>query len=273
MEMKTVPQTGFADVNGTKMYYEVLGEGHPLLLIHGLNLDTRMWDDQFFEFARKYKVIRFDQRGFGRTAITDAPYSLHDDIYALLQALGIEKTYVAGLSAGGIAAQEFVLAHPDMVDGLVLVSAGLLNHPRSERRQKDWSRFVEVYQTGTREQLVDLTVQMWFDGPDQPPNTTAAEARERFRLMTEHAYSLPEHQNYPQWLSPAPIERLEEIQVPTLVIAGERDYEDFLSIADLLAQRIAGAQKVVMNDSAHIPPMDQPERFNAIVLEFLDSLK
>lgn len=145
------------------------------------------------------------------TAMTEAPYSLHADIFGLLQALAIEKTYVAGLSAGGMAAQEFVLAHPDMVDGLVLVSAGLLNHPRSERRQKDWSRFVEVYQTGTREQLVE--------------------------------------------------------------IAGERDYEDFLSIADLLAQRIAGAQKVVMNDSAHIPPMDQPERFNAIVLEFLDSLK
>jgi 3-oxoadipate enol-lactonase len=273
MEMKTVPQTGFADVNGTKMYYEVLGEGHPLVLIHGLNLDTRMWDAQFFEFAKKYKVIRFDQRGFGQTPINDVPYSLHEDIYGLLCAIGIDKAYVAGLSMGGTAAQEFALTHPDMVDGLVLISSGLRGHQQSERRRTDSARFVEVCQTGTREQAVELTVRMWFDGPGQPPNTAAAKARELFQQMTEHAYSLPDHQNYPLWLSPAPIERLEEIKVPTLVIAGDRDYEDFLTIADILAQRIAGAKKVVMNGSAHIPPMDQPELFNRIVLEFLGTLE
>jgi 3-oxoadipate enol-lactonase len=272
MEMKALPQTGFADVNGTNMYYEVMGEGHPLLLIHGLNLDTRMWNDQFFEFAKKYKVIRFDQRGMGHTAITDAPYSLHEDIYGLLKALNIEKTYVAGLSVGGMAAQEFAFTHPDMVNGLVLISSGLLGHPRSEQRQKDWARFVEVWKTGDREHAAECTVRMWFDGPGQQPNTVAADPRELFRTMTKHAYSLPEHENIPQWLSPAPIERLEEIKVPTLVIAGDRDYEDFLTIADVLAQRITGAKKVIMTGSAHIPPMDQPQLFNQIVMEFLDSL-
>jgi 3-oxoadipate enol-lactonase len=272
MEKSTARQTGFADGNGTRFYYEIAGQGHPLVLIHGLNLDTRMWDAQFYEFAQSYQVIRFDLRGMGRTAMTDDPFSLHGDIHAVLKALGIDRAYVAGLSLGGMAAMEFTLAHPEMVDGLVLVSAGLLGHPRTEKRLRDIERFNQVYKTGTREEAVELTVQMWFDGPDQPPNTAKAEARELFRRMTEHAYSLPDVNNMPQRLSPPPIERLEEIQVPTLVIAGDRDYEDFLQIADVFERRIPGAKKVVMHGSAHIPPMDQPELFNHILRQFLDEL-
>jgi 3-oxoadipate enol-lactonase len=273
MEKGAALQTGFADVNGTRFYYETAGQGHPLVLIHGLNLDTRMWDSQFFEFAQSYHVIRFDLRGMGQTKMTDDPYSLHGDIYALLKSLGIDKAYVAGLSLGGMAAMEFALAHPEMVDGLVLVSAGLLGHPRTEKRLRDIQRFNEVCKPELRREAVEMTVQMWFDGPDQPPNTSAAEARELFRRLTEHAYSLPDVNNVPQWLSPPPIERLEEILVPTLVIAGDRDYEDYLQIADVFERRIPGAKKVVMQGSAHIPPMDQPELFNRIVLEFLEGLK
>src|SRR5438270_10481819 len=106
------PVTGFADVNGSRLYYEMMGEGHPLVLIHGGYMDRRMWDDQFAAFAEHYQVIRYDVRGFGKTELPQAPYSDRQDLYDLLQALGVTKTLLLGLSLGGEVAIDFTLEHP-----------------------------------------------------------------------------------------------------------------------------------------------------------------
>jgi 3-oxoadipate enol-lactonase len=272
MEIHPVVETGFLEANGTRFYYEVTGEGEPLLLIHGYNLDTRLWEDQVEAFARKYRVIRFDVRGFGQTPATEIPFTLYDDTRAVLQGLGVEKAHVAGLSFGGMVAAEFAIAYPEMVKSLILVSSGLMGHSRTEQRIRDTERFNQICQTGTREEALEMTIQMWFDGPGYPVNESAGNARERFRMMNEHAFSLPEFGKGIALLSPPVNERLEEIKVPTLVIAGDRDYPDFLHIADVLTERIEGAQKVIIEGSAHIPPMDQPDVFNRIVLEFLEQL-
>ncbi|NRR23854.1 alpha/beta fold hydrolase [Brevibacillus sp. MS2.2] len=269
MENRQAVQTGFLEANGARIYYEVAGEGEPLLLIHGFNLDTRLWDDQLQAFAQTYKVVRFDIRGFGKTLATDVPFTLYDDVKAVLLGLGIEKAHVAGLSFGGMVAQEFALAYPQMVSSLILVASGLFGHPRSEQRLHDVERFNQVCQRGTTEEALEMTTQMWFDGPGQPVNEQALEARNRFKEINRHAFSLPEFGVGLETLSPSPIERLENIKAPTLVLAGARDYPDFLQIADVLTERITGAQKVILPDSAHIPPMDQPEVFNQLVLEFL----
>ncbi|MED1798097.1 alpha/beta fold hydrolase [Brevibacillus porteri] len=269
MENKQAIQTGFLEANRARIYYEVVGEGEPLLLIHGFNLDTRLWDAQLQAFAQTYKVVRFDIRGFGKTLATDVPFTLYDDVKAVLLGLGIEKAHVAGLSFGGMVAQEFALAYPQMVSSLILVASGLFGHPRSEQRLHDVERFNQVCQRGTTEEALEMTTQMWFDGPGQPVNEQTVEARNRFKEINRHAFSLPEFGVGLETLSPSPIERLEEIKAPTLVIAGARDYPDFLQIADVLTERITGAQKVILPDSAHIPPMDQPEVFNKLVLEFL----
>lgn len=269
MEKKQAVQTGFLEANGARIYYEVAGEGEPLLLIHGFNLDTRLWDDQLQAFAQTYKVVRFDIRGFGKTLATDVPFTLYDDVKAVLLGLGIQKAHVTGLSFGGMVAQEFALAYPQMVSSLILVASGLFGHPRSEQRLHDVERFNQVCQRGTTEEALEMTTQMWFDGPGQPVNEQALEARNRFKEINRHAFSLPEFGVGLETLSPSPIERLENIKAPTLVLAGARDYPDFLQIADVLTERITGAQKVILPDSAHIPPMDQPEVFNQLVLEFL----
>ncbi len=76
-------QSGFAEVNGTRIYYETAGSGHPLVLIHGYTLDTRIWDDQFENFAQRYQVIRYDMRGFGKSSVpTDESYTHPDDMRA-----------------------------------------------------------------------------------------------------------------------------------------------------------------------------------------------
>ena len=96
-------QSGLAEVNDTCLYYEVAGTGPPLVLIHGFTLDTRMWDDQFEAFSKHYRVVRYDMRGYGQSAlpVLGEDYSHVDDLRALLDHLGITKTHVIGLSKIG----------------------------------------------------------------------------------------------------------------------------------------------------------------------------
>src|SRR6266705_3588362 len=123
------PETGFAEVNGTKLYYEVLGEGHALVLIHGGYMDRRMWDDQFAVFAQHYRVICYDVRGFGQTELPPVPYTDREDLYHLLSFLGLGKTYLMGLSVGGGVAIDFTLDYLDMVDALILVGSSISGAP------------------------------------------------------------------------------------------------------------------------------------------------
>ena len=120
-------------VNGTHLYYERAGTGHPLVLIHGFTLNTQMWEDQFAVFAQHYQTIRYDMRGFGRSALpAEEPFTAVDDLRALLDALGVSRTFVLGLSLGGSVAIDFALAYPERTSALVLVDPALRGWPRSE---------------------------------------------------------------------------------------------------------------------------------------------
>jgi 3-oxoadipate enol-lactonase len=122
-------QRGVAEVNGTRLYYEGAGSGHPLVLIHGFGLDTRMWDDQFDVFARHYRVVPYGMRGYGDSAPpADESYSHTDDLKALLEHLSIDRAHVLGQSRGGAVAIDFALAHPGATSALVLVDPVLAGH-------------------------------------------------------------------------------------------------------------------------------------------------
>src|SRR5512138_1268116 len=101
MVEQSAVQTGFADINGGKLYYEIAGNGPALVLAHAGITDRRMWDDQFLVFAQHYRVLRFDFWGFGKSTITNNPFLLHQDLYQLLQFLGIEQAHLMGCSLGG----------------------------------------------------------------------------------------------------------------------------------------------------------------------------
>src|SRR5438552_13915178 len=162
-------QKGFAEVNGTSLYYEVAGEGHPLVLNHGGLVDHHLWDDQFEEFARHFKVIRYDIRGFGDSGMLKSgmePYSMERDLYALLQFLGIEKTYVLGLSMGGALAIDFTLQYPEMVDALITVGAGLSGFAYGEPDEELKAKFAamdEAFKSGDIARSVEISLQLWTD--------------------------------------------------------------------------------------------------------------
>jgi len=117
---------GIVEVNDTRLYYEIAGSGHAVIFIPGFILDTRMWDDQFEQFAKRFTVIRYDMRGFGKSALpTDEIYSHVDDLKALLDFLEVKQAYLVGLSKGGAVAIDFTLTHLQYVKALVLLDAVL----------------------------------------------------------------------------------------------------------------------------------------------------
>jgi pimeloyl-ACP methyl ester carboxylesterase len=118
---------GFAEVNDTRLYYEIVGRGHPLVLVHGFSLNTKMWDDQLEVFSERFKVVRYDVRGFGKSAlpIVGKEYSHTKDLKALLKQFGIGYAYVVGLSMGGGIALDFTLEYPEVTKALILVDSSI----------------------------------------------------------------------------------------------------------------------------------------------------
>ncbi|HEX9131395.1 MAG TPA: alpha/beta hydrolase [Ktedonobacteraceae bacterium] len=271
-------QKGIAEVNGTTLYYEVAGEGHPLVLNHGGLVDNHLWDDQFDEFAQHFKVIRYDIRGFGDSGMLKSgmePYSMERDLYSLLQFLGIEKTYVLGLSMGGSLAIDFTLQYPEMVDALITVGAGLsgleLSDPDELKAQ--FAAMEEAFKSGDIARSVEISLQIWTDGPDRAPEQVDPQVRERVRAMTTRNFERGDDEEvHPQHMEPPAAGRLSEIHVPTLIIVGDKDVELILTIADALETGIAGAKKVVIPGTAHHLNMEKPQEFNRVVIEFLERL-
>lgn len=276
-------QAGFAEVNGTTLYYEVAGTGHPLVLVHGHLLDRRSWDDQFAVFAQQYKVIRYDQRGFGDSGLIreGVPYSDRQDLYALMKLLDIESAYMMGVSGGGALAIDFALEHPEMVDRLIPVTAGVSGFRPSEEVMKKHPDVVRLY-TSLNEafekhdiaQAVEVSLELWTDGPGRLPGKADSNVRERVREMTTRNWERPDDEVQakmpPIPLDPPAVGRLSKIGVPTLVILGEWDGPNPL---DQLVAEIRGAKKVIMAETAHHPFMEKPAEFNQVVLDFLGSQK
>lgn len=276
-------QTGFAEVNNTTLYYEVVGAGHPFVLIHGHLLDRRSWDDQFAVFAQHYKVIRYDQRGFGDSGLITQgmSYSARQDLSALLKFLGIESAYLMGVSGGGALAIDFTLEHPEMVDALIPVTAGVSGYqPSAETLQKypDVTRMYvdlnDAFEKHEVERAVNISLELWTDGPGRLPGQAAPEVRERVREMSTRNWERPDDEiqaeTPPVPLDPPAVGRLSEIKAPTLVILGEWDGPNPLT--ELTAE-IPGARQVIMAETAHHPFMEKPAEFNQLVLDFLGTQK
>ena len=269
--------TGYADVNGAKLYYEVAGEGHPLVLLHAGIANLHMWDDQFSAFRDRYRVIRFDHRGFGQSHAPAGPASISDDVYGMLKFLNVDKAYVVGCSMGGGAALDFTLAHPEMVDGLVLVGPGVSGAPfeDDDATKALEEEMVAAANVGDFDKANELEMREWVDGVGRTPDQVNPSFRAKASAMNLALYDHHDELNAIEWqrADPPAYPRLESVTTPTLVIVGDRDLSGIQQAVDALAARIPGARKVVMHDTAHLPSMELPDQFNQILGDFLSSLK
>jgi 3-oxoadipate enol-lactonase len=260
-------KNGFAEVNDTRLYYEIAGAGEPLVFLHGNTLDTRMWDDQFTEFAKQYRVLRYDLRGFGKSAMpTSEPYSHAEDLNALMQYMEIEQAHVLGLSMGGGQAINFALTYPKATKTLILVDTSLAGFRFDEAFSSDFSKIAQIAKSEDLQAAKDywLGIDLFAATRQLPDVSKQLEA-----IIND--YSGWHWLNYDprREPEPLPIYQLDKILAPTLVIVGEKDIPDVHKIAAILEQQVSDVRKVVMGGAGHMPNMEQPEKFNNIVLNFL----
>lgn len=260
---------GMAEVNGTKLYYEVKGKGDDLVLLHDGLLDSRIWDDQLGSFVRHFKVILYDRRGYGRSEIPKERFSDVQDLYSLLKFLGVEGAYLLGSSNGGGVALDFALEHPEMVNALILAGPSLSGYHFSEERRQKISRILSVAQEGP----ISCAVRELLDDPHWAPAIKNTSARDKVRLMLEEELlrlrSVGPIGNLVVLPEPPAIRRLSEVRAPTLVVIGERDDTDNHATAGLLEEHFAGARKVVVGGAGHMVNIEKPEDLNRLVLNFL----
>jgi 3-oxoadipate enol-lactonase len=263
-------ESGYAAVDGGRLYYEAAGAGRPLVLVHSGLGDRRMWEPQWEEYAGRYRVVRYDLRGFGRSSVPEADFAQHDDLAALLRHLGIARTAVLGVSLGGEVALSFVVAYPEMVDALIVLPSATTGGRPPEEVREVWRRADELVEAGDVAAACELELGLWVDGPGRASGSADPAVREQVRVLNTDNFNLPDGAGSPVPLKPAPIERLGEIRVPTLVIVGEHEIPAILNTAERLEAGIAGAHRVVIPGAAHMVNMERPREFNRAVLEFLE---
>ena len=262
--------SNFAEVNNTRLYYEEAGAGSPIVLVHGFGSDCRVWDGQVEVFARRYRVIRYDIRGHGKSALPqNTPYSHADDLKALLDYLGVSSPAIVGQSMGGGIAIDLALSHPNTPSALVLVDSTVAGYNWSSEWGESWAPvYGDAASNGMEHALPLLLDHPLFTGARQQPDVKARLADIFSGYSGWHIVNddpLVES-------DPPAIGRLDEILVPTLVMLGADDLPDFHHIAGVLLQGIRGARLVELPGVGHISPMEAPAKFNQIVLEFLAGL-
>ncbi len=234
-------------------------------------MDSRVWDPQWSSFET-YRRIRFDLRGFGRSPVGALPLTHARDVAELLDGLGVSGAAVVGGSMGGRIALELAIGRPDLVGALVLVGTGLPG--------LDWSEEVRAYGQAEDEGVVrgdldaatEVNLRMWVDGPRRAAADVDPGVREAVREMQRRALEL----QAPIWAEldeELLVEdvggRLGEVRVPTLVVVGEEDVADIHRVAERLVREIPGARSATIPRTAHVPNLERPADFDALVLGFL----
>lgn len=264
---------GMATINGAQLYYEVRGDGYPLVLLHAGVADSRMWDEQIEAFPQFFRVIRFDMRGFGRSSLPPGTFSNTKDVRGLLDFLQVEEAYLLGLSFGGLVALDFTLAYPEIVKALILGAPSISGDEPSERIRQFWDDEEAALENGDLEAATEINLRLWVDGPHRRPEQVSSSVRERVREMQRHIFEIPVPEDVEAIsMTPPAVERLGEAKAPTLVIVGELDLEEKIVLADRLVAEIPKAKKEMVPNAAHMMNMEKPGEFNRLVLDFLASL-
>ncbi len=264
-------KTGYAEINGARIYYEVAGAGETITFVHAGVADRRLWDAQFAALAPRYRVVRYDLRGYGHTTAPAMSYSHVDDLRALLDTLGVERTALVGCSMGGTAALDFLLAQPARVSALVMVCSDPSGYMPQGAPPPLIMELIAAQQAGDVEKMADVAVQLWGVGENRAPERVDAKFRALVREM-----SLIGFQNQAAGLgeerpieAPA-LDRLGEVRVPTLIIDGAEDNATTHKAGEIMAAQIVGARRVVMSDAAHLPSLEHPAEFTRLIDGFLN---
>lgn len=256
----------FIDLNGDRFHYQLdgLAEAPALVLSNSLGADLSMWDPQMPALASRFRVLRYDTRGHGASAVTPGPYrmaQLAGDVLALLEALGIDRASFCGISMGGATGMWLGAHAPERIDKLVLCNTGArIGTPEF------WEARIAALRQGGTAGIAQGLMERWFTASfrARAPDVVARMREKLARTSTDGYIACCEAiRDHDERAAVAAIRR------PTLVIAGTQDVATPPADGRFLAERIPGARYVEF-DVAHLSNVEMPEAFTQAVLKFLE---
>ncbi|HEU0239520.1 MAG TPA: alpha/beta fold hydrolase [Micromonosporaceae bacterium] len=252
-------------LSGADLYYEMVGEGTPVVLVHGLGLDTRMWDDQIDALRSIATVIRYDARGFGRSLRLDnvTEYTNSSDLWALLDHVSVESAVLVGLSMGGGIVLEAIVERPERVRAMVLLDPYLDGVPWDDES----ARGMRAIRDGVREGGLPAAKAAWLRHGFFAPALRRPDLARRLAAMTDDYSGVHWTDHDPHGPHPEVRGRLATITVPTTVVVGALDVPCFHDMADILAAEIATSRKIVVPNAGHMVNMEAPDAVNDVLSE------
>jgi 3-oxoadipate enol-lactonase len=255
----------FAPVDGSALYYEECGTGpQTVVLIHDGVVNSAVWNEVWPEFCRHFHTIRYDRRGYGRSPAATGWYSETDDLRGLLHHLKVTQAALVGSSHGGELSIDFTLAHPEVVQQLVLVGAVVSGMPYSQHFLDRGKEADDLLRKGD----VKAGIAAWArDRYLIAPNDTIG--RQRLLALMSASPQDQTHADFPLPPKPA-LGRLGDIRVPTLVLVGDADIPDVQAHAGAIEAGIPGARRVVIEGVGHIMYLEKPAEFSRLVIGFIE---
>ena len=254
--------------NGINVNYSLEGPTGATMvtLSNSLLSNYAMWDAQISVLTKKYRVLRYDTRGHGGTEVTPGPYSfelLTEDVYALHQALGIEKTHFVGLSMGGMIGQLLAVRHPELLHSVTLCdTTSKMPHPEI------WDGRIEAAQSGGVEAVVEGTLERWFTpamhegNPDEIARIAAMIRGTKVEGFIANCQAI-------KAMDQTGI--LKEITTPTLIIVGAEDPATTPDMSRIIHAEIEGSELAILPNASHLANVEQPQAFNDVLMNFLSA--
>jgi 3-oxoadipate enol-lactonase len=244
--------------------YDVRGSGPTVVLLHGGVLDRRMWDREADAWASRFRVVRYDLRGMGKSADVTGPFSSGDDLAAVLDAVGAPRAHLVGLSLGAGVALDFTLTHPERVERLVLAGP-FPGGAQATELPAGIDSLMAAASRGDVDRAAALAAGM-------PAFAAPPDKAEWVRsLVMANARLFRQSPTAERRMSPPAMARLAEVRAPTLVIVGENDVRDIRVAADSIAAGIRNAQLVRVPRAGHLVNVWQPDVFTSTVMRFLSA--
>ncbi|MCB2076692.1 MAG: alpha/beta fold hydrolase [Novosphingobium sp.] len=255
------------EVEGATLSGERRGNGVPLVLVHGMGESRAGWDAVIAHLPEGLPVLRYDLRGFGASLSDEAvEYSHADDLLALLDTLGIPKAAICGLSMGGAITAGFAIAHPNRVEKAVLISPALAGWEWSDEWRDLWRSVAAAAKSGD----LDHARELWWRHPMFDAARDNPEAAPLLRHEID-AFAGRQWINDPQRPVLPDVERLHELTAPALLLTGERDFNDFRLIGDLIEAAAPNVRRIDYADAGHMLPLERPLGVARAIKAFLDA--
>lgn len=261
-----VTTSGYIKTGNDSIFYEISGSGPTIVLIHDGLIHREVWDAQFSYFSKNYRVVRYDRRGYGKSSPATGKYSNLEDLNTLFTQLKIERACLIGASSGGRLAIDFTLMYPQKTSSMILVGAVVGGFSYTKHFNTRGGHLPSDLKDDQEESLYYAS-----DDPYEIYHENTAAKNKMIELVKNNPIRIYGSQIIASQKTPA-YKRLNEINIPVLILCGEFDIPDVHAHAGAINAGISNSRRIVIPKAGHLIPMEQPDLFNETIANFLKQI-